>query len=153
MRRSCHFIIALILLAGTWAASAASGKVVKVLPHLLDLEGRHMLSPSLYDRDAYQAELRKHPEKCSGVRFDVQWRGRSATKETALLRVEIRGTAKGAEPVETKLETQVQLTGVGHWAALKLTGEEYQKIGAVTAWRVTLWAGDELLGEQKSFLW
>jgi hypothetical protein len=153
MRRSGVLIIASLLLAGTFSAIAATGKVIKVLPHLLDLKGRHMLSPSLYDRDAYQAFLRKNPDKCSGVRFDIQWRGRSATKETAVLRMELRGTAQGNLPRETTLETPVQITGTSHWAALKLDGDNFKNFGEVTAWRVTLWVGDELLSEQKSFLW
>ncbi|MEK7782259.1 MAG: hypothetical protein AAB370_12235, partial [Verrucomicrobiota bacterium] len=94
------------------------------------------------------------PEKRSGVRFDVQWRGRSATKnEAATLRVELRGTAKGDLPTETTLETPVRITGTGHWAKLTLDGEAYKKFGEITAWRVTLWVGDEMIGEQKSFLW
>lgn len=154
MRRSCKLFLTLLFLATTLSAGAASGKVVKVLPHFLDLKGRHTLSPSLYERDAYQAELRKHPEKRSGVRFDVQWRGRSATKnEAATLRVELRGTAKGDLPTETTLETPVRITGTGHWAKLTLDGEAYKKFGEITAWRVTLWVGDEMIGEQKSFLW
>ena len=32
------------------------------------------MSPSLYERDAYQARLRAHPEHRYGMRFDVQWR-------------------------------------------------------------------------------
>ena len=36
-------------------AAAATGSVIKVLPQFLDLKGRTALSPSLYDRDAYQA--------------------------------------------------------------------------------------------------
>lgn len=154
MRRSCKLFLTLLFLVATLSAGAASGKVIKVLPHFLDLKGRHTLSPSLYDRDAYQAELRKHPEKRSGVRFDVQWRGRSAIKnEAATLRVELRGTAKGDLPTETTLETPVRITGTGHWAKLTLDGEAYKKFGEITAWRVTLWAGDQMIGEQKSFLW
>lgn len=154
MRRSCKFLTLVLFLAMTLSGVAATGKVVKVLPHFLDLQGRHALSPSLYDRDAYQAELRKHPEKRSGVRFDVQWRARSAIKgEAATLRVELRGTAKGDVPTETVLEMPVQITGTGHWAKLTLDGEAYQKFGEITAWRVTLWAGDTMIGEQKSFLW
>lgn len=153
MCRSCWLILAVFMFTATMAAPAASGKVIKVLPHLLDAQGRHTLSPSLYDRDAYQAALRKNPAKVSGLRFDVQWRARGATKQTAILRVELRGTAKGNLPGEMKLETPVEITGIGHWTTLKLDGDKYKNFGEVTAWRVTLWAGDELLGEQKSFLW
>jgi hypothetical protein len=34
-----------------------------------------------------------------------------------------------------------------------VTGDEYKKLGELVAWRVTLWDGDKLLAEQKSFLW
>jgi hypothetical protein len=153
VRRAFQFILTLLLLAAAFSASAANGKVVKVLPHFLDLKGRHSLSPSLYDRDAYQAKLRQNPALCSGMRFDVLWRGRSATNEMATLRVELRGTAKGDLPSKTSLETQVRITGTGHWAKLQLAGDEFKKFGEVTAWRATLWSGDQLLSEQKSFLW
>lgn len=153
MRRAFQSILTILLLAAAFSVSAASGKVVKVLPHFLDLKGRHSLSPSLYDRDAYQAQLRQNPDQCSGVRFDILWRGRSETNEMATLRVELRGTARGDLPGQTSLETQVRITGTGHWARLKLDGENYKKFGEITAWRATLWSGDQLLGEQKSFLW
>jgi hypothetical protein len=151
--RHFRWFILLLLLVGAVEAGAASGKVVKVLPHFLDLQGRHTLSPSLFDRDAYQAELRKDPAKRSGIRFDILWRGRSATPGSATLRLELRGTAKGDLPSQVTLETPVQITGISRWAALKLEGDAYRKFGEVTAWRVTLWSGEELLGEQKSFLW
>ncbi len=153
MRPVFQLVVPLLLLLTTVTASAASGRVVKVLPHFLDLEGRHSVSPSLYDRDAYQAELRKHPEKRSGLRFDILWRARGAAKTKAKLRVELRGTASGNLPSETTIESEVNVTGTSHWAAVKLDGEAYKKFGEVTAWRVTLWSGDQLLGEQKSFLW
>jgi hypothetical protein len=153
MRRWFRLAIPILLLATLMSGSAATGRVEKVLPHFLDREGRHSLSPSLYDRDAYQAQLRQHPELRSGIRFDILWRGRSATKEKARLQVEMRGTAKGNLPSETKLETEVIITGTSHWAELKLAGEDYKKFGEVTAWRVTLWTGDQMIGEQKSFLW
>jgi hypothetical protein len=152
VRRVFHLVI-LLLLGLALSATAATGRVMKVLPHFLDLEGRTSLSPSLYDRDAYQARLRLHPEQRSGMRFDIFWRGRSQLPETARLRVELRGTAKGNLPGELILETEVVMTGTSHWTALTLTGEKYRNFGEVTAWRVTLWNGDELLGEQKSFLW
>jgi len=39
------------------------------------------------------------------------------------------------------------------WTALPLAGNDYQRFGRVVAWRATLWNGDQLLSEQKSFLW
>lgn len=156
MRRLIAAFLPMIFLGATLSVSAATGRVVKVLPHYLDLKGRHALSPSLYDRDAYQAQLRRHPEQRSGLRFDVLWRGRAAGATELKLRAELRGTAKGNLPSQTALETEVKIGKSGattRWASLTLAGDDYKKFGEVSAWRVTLWNGDQLVAEQKSFLW
>ena len=156
MHRLFAAISLVAFLTATLSAGAATGRVVKVLPHYLDLKGRHTISPSLYDRDTYQAQLRQHPEQRSGMRFDVLWRGRAAGGTMLKLRAELRGTAKGNLPSQTKLETEVKLGASGvarRWAALTLAGDDYKKFGEVSAWRVTLWNGDQLVAEQKSFLW
>jgi hypothetical protein len=146
----CFSLAGLLVLADS--ASAASGKVVKVLPHFLDQKGRHALTPSLYDRDAYQAQLRQHPEQRSGLRFDVQWRARGT--KNLKLKAELRGMAKGDLPQSTVLEKVIERkVRTSGWAELKLAGDDYKKFGDVTAWRVTLWDGEELVAEQKSFLW
>jgi hypothetical protein len=139
------------LLATTFAATAATGRVVKVLPHFLDLKGRHALSPSLYERDAYQAQLRKHPEQRSGLRFDIQWRVRTRGATNLKLKLEMRGIARGKLPTEQTLETAVK--GGYRWTAITLSSDDYKTLGEVTAWRVSLWEGDQLIGEQESFLW
>jgi hypothetical protein len=156
MRRLIAPFLPIVFLAAILSASAATGRVVKVLPHYLDLKGRHALSPSLYDRDAYQAHLRKHPDQRSGVRFDVLWHGRAAGGTPLKVRAELRGTAKGNLPSQTTLETEVKVGASGstsRWASLTLAGEDYKKFGDVSAWRVTLWNGDQFVAEQKSFLW
>lgn len=153
MRRALPFLVLILLLLATFPVVADTGRVVKVLPHFLDLQGRSALSPSLYDRDAYQAQLRQHPVQRSGMRFDILWRARSLTNTLAKLRVELRGTAKGSLPSQITLETEGRITGTSHWAKLFLDGEKYKTFGEITAWRVTLWSGEEMIGEQKSFLW
>jgi len=35
----------------------------------------------------------------------------------------------------------------------KVHGEEFRSGGVISAWRVSLWDGDHLVGEKKSFLW
>jgi hypothetical protein len=40
-----------------------------------------------------------------------------------------------------------------HWTEVTLDGQAYKNFGAVTAWRVTLWEGQKLIGQQQSFLW
>lgn len=153
MRRAFILLALIGCLAFVLPASAATGKVVKVLPHLLDLKGRHTKSPSLFDRDAYQAWLRQHPGERSGIRYDVQWRARDVTK-TLKLRAELRGIAQGNLPREKTVELELTpAKGTARWDSLVVTGEDYKALGEVTAWRVTLWDGDQLVGEQKSFLW
>lgn len=153
MRRPFAVTLSLLLLAGAIPVSAATGKVSKVLSFFLDKKGQHALSPSLYDRDAYQAHLRKVPEERSGMRFDVLWKAPDAFNPKVKIRLELRGTAEGNLPHQTKLETDVKHGSGSKWTTLKLTGPEYKKLGEVTAWRATVWDGDQLVAEQKSFLW
>jgi hypothetical protein len=140
-------------LAACASAPAATGRLIKVLPHLLDLEGRHALNPSLYERDAYQAYLREHPEKQSGLRFDIQWKAAGAAPDSLRLRVEVRGLAHGDLPEQRVLEKAVKPGRWSRWDALTLQGKEFESMAQVTSWRVSLWDNAELLGEQKSFLW
>jgi len=150
MRRPILILTFCLMVCAT--VSAATGKVIKVLPQFLDLKGRVALSPSLYDRDAYQAYLREHTTNVSSMRFVVQWKARGSSD--LKLRVEVRGVAQGGLPPNLVLEQPVK-TGLlfNRWAYLPLSGEDYKRIGEVTAWRATLWDGDQLIGEQKSFLW
>jgi hypothetical protein len=154
MRRSLELLLVVFGLSWTLSAAAATGQVLKVLPHFLDLRGRHALSPSLYDRDAYQAQLRKHPEQRSGMRFDVQWKAPGDAGKALKLRVELRGMAKGDLPRRKVLEKEVVAgSRWSHWAELPLTGKDYKEFGEVTAWRVTLLDGEQVLSAQHSFLW
>lgn len=145
-------LIAVLLASTALSAHAGSGKVLKVLPHFLDQQGRHTLSPSLFERDAYQAHLRKKPEEISALRFDVNWSAGGGGVANLRLRVEARG---GKAASQTKvLETNVKPGWTGSaWSAVTLEKEAYQQLGGVTAWRVTLWDGDQMLAEQQSFLW
>ncbi|MGN6555111.1 MAG: hypothetical protein ACTHLW_15495 [Verrucomicrobiota bacterium] len=154
MRRPFLLLLLCGCLFSATQAQAAEGRVIKVLPHLLDLQGRNALAPSLYDRDAYQFYLRQHTNQISGVRFDIQWKIKGPKFGPLTLRLELRGTAKGNLPSQRVLETAVKSGGwFGHWTSLPITGEDYKKFGEVTAWRASLWEGDQLLSEQKSFLW
>jgi hypothetical protein len=135
------------------AADAVTGKVVKVLPFLVDQQGRIALSPSLFDRDAYQAQLRQHTNEVSAVRYDVLWSAKNAGDASLTLRVELRGVNTNNLPEFKTLETTVTPGFFRQWTELLLPGDEYKKFGGITAWRATLWDGGQLLGEEKSFLW
>ena len=133
---------------------AADSSIVKVLPQFLDQQGRHALTPSLFDRDAYQSYLRKHPELRSALRFAVQWKGRTSASHPLKLRLELRGVSESAAPVP--MDTRISRPHSGwfsHWEYISVPETEYRKLQEVTAWRVTLWDGDLQVGMQKSFLW
>ena len=148
--RSLHFI-PLLFLGALLAGCSTAPKVVKVLPHLRDHEGRVALSPSLFDRDAYQAQLRAQPAERGGLQFDIQWRA-PATGRLKLL-VEMRG-ALSNQITSARLEVPLHAGGkLSRWAKPTLTGGDYAKFGDLAAWRVSLWNGGDLLAEQRSFLW
>ncbi len=133
----------------------ATGRVIKVLPEFLDQQGRTSLSPSLYERDAYQAQLRKDPKKRAGLRYYVQWKTKGAIWQPLRLRLELRGVAEGNLPKELVIDEALvnKRTRFTRWTEVTLSAEQYRHLGEVTAWRVTLWEGNQLLGEQRSFLW
>ncbi len=153
MRRLLVILLLLGSLSATFASDAASGRVVKVLPLLLDLKSRDAVSPSLYDRDAYQAYLRQHTNEISAVRFDVLWKASNTKGAKLKLRVELRGIGAGGLPRQTTLEQSVTARFFRRWTSLTLGGADYKNSGELVAWRATLWSDDQLLSEQKSFLW
>lgn len=149
-------LILLALVTGLGAArgaDAVTGRVVKVLPFLVDRQGRIARSPSLFDRDAYQAFLQEHRTNITTMRFDVLWKATKAPEEKLRLAVELRTLGTNAVPQVTTLETNVVPERFGTWTTVPLSVAQYQSMGHVVAWHVTLWNGDERLGEQKSFLW
>lgn len=133
-------------------AEAASGKIVKALPHYLDLKGRHTIHPSLFERDAYQARLRRAPELCSTMRFDVQWKAKE-TQGPVRLRLEARGQKTPLSKPDI-FETEIpKARRFSQWTAVTIPKESFERLGGVIAWRVSLWEGETQIAEQKSFLW
>ena len=153
MRALLILLATLGFAAAAPAADAVTGRVVKVLPMLLDQQGRDSLSPSLFDRDAYQARLRERTNLVSGVRFDVLWKATKAPDEKIKIAVALRGIGTNSVPKLMTLETNVVPCRFRRWTEIPLTGAAYKNFGTVVAWRVTLWNGEQKLGEQKSFLW
>ena len=141
----------LLLPAGLIAGEA---RILKVLPYLLDSKGRHALQPSLYERDAYQANLRTHPELIHGQRYDVQWCSRTGVKVGLSLRLELRSGSGNSVGKSLVLEAPVKPGWFARgWARFTLTAEQFKELGQVTAWRTTLRHGDSEVAEEKSFLW
>jgi hypothetical protein len=139
-----------LFLALAIAANAQTVKVLKVLPQYLDKKGHASLSPSLFERDAYQAQIRTSETNRSALQFKVNWVGRGFDE------LNLRVEAKGGTPRKPKtivLEEKVHPGFFSKWSSFKVADENYKELGELIAWRTTLWFGTNQLAEQKSFLW
>src|SRR6267154_2243672 len=138
MRR---FLMTLFLLGSLSAASAAdapTGYIVKMLPLFLDLKGHDALSPSLFDRDAYQVYLRQHTNEISAVRFDVLWSASAARDAKLKLRLELRGVGPDNLPRQLTLEQTVAPHFFRHWTSFTLADADLKNFGELNSWRTTL---------------
>lgn len=163
MRRSCSWLsFLLVFILGAGLTHAADAKVRKVLPSLVDLEGRASLHPSLYERDAYQAYLRKNPELVGGMRFDIHWSAPVEKAQPLELRLELRGATLRTNnvPAGVTQTNAVTLTNTvtparfgSRWTRIALSPETLRQVGSVTAWKATLIRGGSELAHTQSFLW
>lgn len=144
-------ILAVLLI--TPAVWAGEGKVIKVLPQLIDSKGRHALSPSLFERDAYQVILRNSPAKQAGLRLAVQWKAKHVDWTKLRLHAEMRGLINDTLQSTTLDEPATKTGYFSNWAELKIDGAAFRSFGQLVAWRVTLWEGDHQLAQMQSFLW
>jgi len=152
MRRLLLVLILAVSLSLIAGEPVRPGRIIKTLPLLLDTKGQVAISPSLFDRDAYQAYLREHTNQISAVRFDILWQAKPVP-EIWKLRLELRGVSVDGNPRQQTLETVIHPPAFRHWDSLTLGGTNYQNFGQIVAWRSTLWQGDTQISEQQSFLW
>jgi hypothetical protein len=146
-------VLAVCLTSASLTTLGGPARIIKVLPHHLDQAGRASRSPSLYERDAYQAHLRRNPSLCSGLRFDVQWKAKPAAAAQLKLRLELLTSTRPKHQPLVLEKPLVAKTRWARWSALSLTGEAFRQAGDIIAWRASLWDGERLLAEQRSFLW
>jgi hypothetical protein len=153
MRALFILLVSLGVVAAVQAADTVNGRVLKVLPFLLDQQGRNAKSPSLFDRDAYQAYLLQHPTNVTAMRFDVLWKAAKSPEEQTKITIELRGSGTNSVPTINTLETNVAPGKYRQWTTIPLAGDNYKNVGSLVAWRVRLWNNGQMLDEQKSFLW
>lgn len=157
--------------AALWLAIAAGcsprpharpeARIIKVLPSLLDDQGRASIHPSLYERDAYQALLRKDSAKVAGLRFDILWTARAASvtgpRKPLVLKLELRGSSKGPDARAGEalvVERPIPASRQGRtWSQIVLGPDEFRRVGEVSAWRATLLDDDRVVASVQSFLW
>jgi hypothetical protein len=132
---------------------ADKASIVKVLPHLLDLQGKASLAPGLFQRDAYQGQLRKDPKRVSGMRFNVQWKAKGIPADELMLKVWLK--TSGRSPNDP-LQLTAPIRGnrkLGRWSSVYYDGKLFTDNGQVLAWKVELLHGETSLATQTSFLW
>jgi hypothetical protein len=129
-------------------------RLVKVLPHYLDANGRHTLGPSLFDRDAYQYQLRQDATLRTALRFDVQCRIPPGAERDLTLRVELRGSgAPRPSPILVEAPLNPRQS-YAPWTRLLLSQEQFAALGDLMAWKITLLDPQgNPLASQQSFLW
>ena len=139
--------------AGAGDAPTPPIRILKVLPHFLDRDGRHSVNPSLFDRDAYQFELRQNPALRSGLRFDVLWKTAPGNPAALTVKLELRGSKAPEQAPVIVTARGFSRGGFSQWTRIPIRGPDYEALGELLAWRVTLWKDDQQVAEQTSFLW
>jgi hypothetical protein len=84
------------------------------------------------------------PASKQGESFRVHWRGDNIER----VEFEYRQVNR-----PEKISRQVFQPFRQHSTTFWILGDEFHQGGPVSAWRVSLWAGNELLAETKSALW
>jgi len=149
MRAICWIPVLLLSILSVFGGEA---RVIKVLPQLLDKQGRNAINPSLFDRDAYQMHLRLNTNEVSAVRFEVQYKAKGV-EGPLLLRLEIRGSKTGLGQREV-FETEVAAGGhFSKWGRIQFDRATNDRIGTLVAWRASLVKDGEVITSLESFLW
>ncbi len=55
--------------------------------------------------------------------------------------------------VPNKISEQTRTPSHQQWAMFEIRGKDFVEGGPISAWRVSLWRGDEMLADQRSALW
>jgi hypothetical protein len=141
-----------VLLLNVVASFGGEARVIKVLPQLLDKQGRNAINPSLFDRDAYQMHLRLNTNEISAIRFEVQYKAKGI-QGPLLLRLEIRGSRTELGKREV-FETDVAAGGhFSKWGRIQFDRATSERIGKLVAWRASLVKEGDVIATQESFLW
>jgi hypothetical protein len=152
--------LALVVLLLSSAVSCSSvskgpgGQITKVKPyHLQPTEQLNTIDPSiLFERAHYlhgTVTLAQQLER-AGHYYNIWWKVNDRSSPVTV-RLEYRQKLSGLS-VKTQ---DVQITDVrgSNQTQFSIIGADYQSNGPVTAWRITLRRGKEVLASQQSFLW
>jgi hypothetical protein len=139
--------VSILLSLFTLACSTTKPRVIEVssLTRLQDVDTEDSRRYFGYDEASrFTYESRDLSIEQQREEFYVRWAPASITQ----VKFEYRQVTKPAMIFEKSYAPH------GDTAHLfQVRGEEFRSGGSVSAWRVTLWSGDQLVAEKKSFLW
>lgn len=147
---------ALMLLGGTSCATSdrSPSAVTKVKYYHLNPHTRVRTLDRMISFDEryyrYGAVNNEQLLEKTGHYYSVFWRTDDRTADVKL-RLDYRHQATG--PKEYSFEVAVDEVRRRNVTKFAVIGDEYQKLGTVTAWKVSLIINGELVGENQSFLW
>lgn len=129
-------------------------QIVKVNRTFLDLDGHETdVVGDLQGEAIYQFGLRNNPERQSGARFHVKWKAPRHTSQIRL-QLEVRGlTDKNLIVQDVLTQDYPSMDGWAEWSTLDITGERYKRLGTITAWKVSVYTGGQLMAELPSGNW
>ena len=136
-----------------WACALLLTACSTTGPRVLEVTNRtRLLDVDVADRQYFIEDraslIRYQPQDLStddqGEEFYVRWTPRTV----GLVKFEYRQVAK---PVEVFEQTYVPHGDTRK--VFEVRGEAFRSGGVVSAWRVSLWNGDQVVAEQKSVLW
>jgi hypothetical protein len=154
-----RLFLLVLLCSGLAACSSVSkgpgGEVSKVKPyHLQPLEILRTTDPSIhFERMHYLYGAVSLAEKMerAGHYYTIWWKADDASQPVKV-RFEYRQKLTGLN-VKVKEEDVASVRSGSNSTKFQVTGAEYQTDGPVTAWRVQVLRGKEVLASQQSFLW
>jgi hypothetical protein len=148
----------LLLLCSIVSCSSVSkgpgGQISKVKAyHLQPTEPLRTIDPSiLFERNHYlhgTVTLAEQLER-AGHYYNIWWKVNDPSQPVTL-RFEYRQKNTGLT-IKTK-DFQIADVRRSNQTKINLIGQDYQTNGPVSAWRITLRRGKEVLASQQSFLW
>ncbi len=99
---------------------------------------------------SYGAITEEQKEAVRGQIYVISWRN-EGPPDRFIARFEYR---------QTKTRDRIKVQTLDHPAVngnvrsiFKVTGSEYRQDGPVESWRFTIWRGNKIVGEEKSFIW
>jgi hypothetical protein len=146
--------ILLLLSACSSVSKGPAGKVVKV-KHFHLVPGERLVTADrsiLFERQhlLHGAVSASEQRERAGHYYSFQW-SVDDRSQPVTLRLQYRQANTGLD-VQT-LTQEVAEVRRSNWSKFQITGPAYHQNGRVTAWKLTLERGGEVLASQQSYLW